>query len=112
MLLAQTTRKCTTHREYWILLQVTAILGRKMETHNEVYLNNLLSIPLVCGLVVAFGEHRNLQVRPHRCPRVHAAACAKLCRVLRRLARPRRVAAAAINPRAIPKTVLLAASCA
>jgi hypothetical protein len=47
-----------------LLVQVTAILGRKMETHNEVYLNNLLSIPLVCCLIFAFGEHRNIQVRP------------------------------------------------
>jgi GDP-mannose transporter len=37
-------------------LQVTAILGCKMETHNEVYLNNFLSIPLVGGLMVIFGE--------------------------------------------------------
>jgi GDP-mannose transporter len=37
-------------------MQVTAILGCKMETHNEVYLNNFLSIPLVGALMVMFGE--------------------------------------------------------
>lgn len=37
-------------------MQVTAILGRKMETHNEVYLNNALSIPFVVGLMFLFGE--------------------------------------------------------
>jgi hypothetical protein len=43
--------------------QVTAILGKKMETHNEVFYNNLLSIPFVCGLILLFGEHTQLQAR-------------------------------------------------
>jgi hypothetical protein len=46
------------------VLQVTAILGKKMETHNEVFYNNLLSIPFVCGLILLFGEHTHLQARP------------------------------------------------
>ena len=51
------------HSVTWLLRpQVTGLLGRKMETHNEVYLNNLLSIPLVCCLMIGFGEHRAIQV--------------------------------------------------
>jgi GDP-mannose transporter len=35
-----------------------------METQTEVYYNNVLSIPLVCILIFAFGEHNHIATDP------------------------------------------------
>lgn len=41
-------------------LQITVILGKKMDTATEVYYNNILSVPLLVILVFMFGEHLTL----------------------------------------------------
>jgi GDP-mannose transporter len=45
-------------------VQVTLVLGEKMETHSQVYYNNVLSIPFVAVLVVIFGEHERIYDDP------------------------------------------------
>lgn len=56
-----TTRVCT-HCLTTFILQVKSVLGEKMPTHSQVYYNNLLSIPFVIVLVLAFQEPDKLKV--------------------------------------------------
>jgi GDP-mannose transporter len=45
-------------------MQVKDVLGDKMETHSQVFYNNVLSIPFVLLLVILFDEPRKLIVDP------------------------------------------------